>query len=246
MENIGISVIMPVYLGNYQGSRVSGDIKYIRAIKSFLAQKYPKKELIIVSDGDELANSLYDKYFKDNKEIKLIRCEKCTELWPGILREVGRSYASYEWISYLDSDDMFSYGHLTMIANSILGRKNNESVVFTTQAYHPIKLEADIRFREYCGQGENCSDEDWKIFYDKQLDYPTGFGEKMKVIGRHFGELAGTWCICHKIDVKPRWKSRNQVGEDAEFIRALKQSEKYIELQVGGYIIMHMAGYIDF
>ena len=87
---------------------------------------------------------------------------------------------------------------------------------------------------------------DWQKFYDEQLEYTDGLGGKMKIIGRRFGELAGTWCICHKIDVKPRWKSRNTVGEDAEFIRALRKEEKTTEAEVGGYIIMHMSGYIDF
>ena len=52
--------------------------------------------------------------------------------------------------------------------------------------------------------------------------------------------------VLSKIDVKPRWKSRNQVGEDSEFIRALIKEEKVARVQVGGYIIMHMPGYLDF
>ena len=247
MKEPGISFIMPVYLGDYKFSRKKADVKYIRAIKSFLAQKYQNKELIIVSDGDDLANSIYDNYFKNEKEIKLIRCEKCKELWPGILREVGRSYASNEWIAYLDSDDMFATGHIESLAESINNLKNNETVILCSQSYHPISLTENLKFREYCGLGENCSNEDWKKFYDAQVDYPTGLGGKMKVIGRLFGEdIAGTWAILHKIDVKPRWKSRNQVGEDSEFIRALIKEEKVARVQVGGYIIMHMPGYLDF
>jgi len=249
MQVRGISFIMPVYLGEYKGSREKADVKFIRAVKSFLAQNYQNKELIIVSDGDELANQLYERYFKDEKEVKLIRCEKCKELWPGILREVGRSYASNEWIGYLDSDDMLSGGHIEMLSRAVDGLKNNETVILSTQAYHPISLNANLKFREYCGQGKKCSDQNWKKFYDAQITFPTGLGSNMKVIGRSWaksGDIAGTWAILHKIDVKPRWKSRNQVGEDSEFIRSLRKEEKVIELPIGGYLIMHMAGYIDF
>ena len=73
-----------------------------------------------------------------------------------------------------------------------------------------------------------------------------GLGEDMKVIGRDFHDLAGTWCIVHKIDVTPRWQNKEEVGEDSDFIKRLKEKERWVEVRTGGYVIMHMAGYIDF
>jgi glycosyltransferase involved in cell wall biosynthesis len=241
---------MPSYLEKYNGSRKNSEVKFVRSVKSFLNQQYQNKELIIVSDGCEKTNNLYDTYFKNEKEVTLIRCEKRKEVWPGTLREVGRSYASNEWICYLDTDDMFSGGHLESLSRTIDGLKNNETVVLCTQAFHPITLQASQEFKEYCGLGKDCSDQKWKKFYDEQVNYPTGLNGIMKIIGRSWQNntkgIAGTWSILHKIDVKPRWKNRNQVGEDAEFIRALRKEEKVFQAPVGGYVIMHMSGYIDF
>ena len=46
-----ISVIMQSYLGEYPGARSNPKYKFVRAVNSFLLQKHPDKELIIVSDG---------------------------------------------------------------------------------------------------------------------------------------------------------------------------------------------------
>ena len=242
----GISIIMPAYLGEYQGSRTRADVKFIRAVIFFLKQEYSNKELIIVSDGDKKVNELYDELWKNEKEVKLIKCEKVEARWPGILREVGRSYASNEWIGYLDTDDIFSGGHLKMIGNAINERKNNESVIFCRISFHPIPKIANPKFKKYCGFTEDTSDEEWLEFYNKQHTMRNGLGEDMKVIGRDFHDLAGTWCIVHKIDVAPRWQNKEQVGEDYDFIKRLREKERCVEVRTGGYVIMHMAGHIDF
>ena len=44
-----ISVIMASFL--QMGHKTNQDIKFVRAVKSFLNQTYKDKELIIVSDG---------------------------------------------------------------------------------------------------------------------------------------------------------------------------------------------------
>ena len=44
-----ISVIMPVYLGDYEGCASNREVKFVRAINSFLKNNFDA-ELIIVSD----------------------------------------------------------------------------------------------------------------------------------------------------------------------------------------------------
>ena len=81
-KEIGISVIMPSYLGEYPGSRSNPKEKFIRAVESFRLQDHSKKELIIVSDGCEITNSIYFERWLNDKNISLIRVEK-QKGWPG-------------------------------------------------------------------------------------------------------------------------------------------------------------------
>jgi len=68
VQEIGISVIMPSYLGKYEGSRINADQKFIRAVESFQQQTLQNKELIIVSDGCEITNRIYRELFQYDTE----------------------------------------------------------------------------------------------------------------------------------------------------------------------------------
>jgi glycosyltransferase involved in cell wall biosynthesis len=114
MNELGITVIMASYLGEYPGSRSNPVQKFIRAVKSFQQQTLQEKQLIIVSDGCGLTNATYEDLFKSDPQITLIRFEK-QEGWPGLLREAARSIAKYEWIMYLDSDDFYLSDYLEKI-----------------------------------------------------------------------------------------------------------------------------------
>lgn len=65
-----ISVIMQSYLGDYPGARSNPKYKFVRAVNSFLLQKHPDKELIIVSDGCEETKALYENCFSSFSNIK--------------------------------------------------------------------------------------------------------------------------------------------------------------------------------
>lgn len=110
-----ISIIMQSYLGEYPGSRSDSDIKFLRAVQSFIDQTDKKSELIIVSDGCEITHDLYYKHFKDNDRIKYAYVDKDTlnmyegsdeKYYRGLPRQVGRSIATGEITAYMDSDDM--------------------------------------------------------------------------------------------------------------------------------------------
>lgn len=113
-----VSVIMQVYLGEYPGSRADSVLKFHRAVKSFLDQKYNKAELIIVSDGCKIVEQNYYDYYADKENIKYAFVDKTglpnmydtlaggNKYYRGIPRQVGNGMASGELITYMDSDDL--------------------------------------------------------------------------------------------------------------------------------------------
>ena len=116
MENIKISVIMASYLLPYPGSASNRDKKFIRAVNSFKKQTYQNKELVIVSDGCELTIDLYNRFFSNDTNIKLIQIPK-QQLYSGEMRNVALSLVDGDIISYLDSDDILGPNHLQIIVD---------------------------------------------------------------------------------------------------------------------------------
>lgn len=109
-----VSVIMASYLGEYPGRSSNPDKKYMRAVKSFLSQTYQNKELIIVADGCDLTEKIYNEHFSKFDNIKLIKIPK-QPIYGGNTRNAGLNIATGEIISYLDNDDVIGKNHLEII-----------------------------------------------------------------------------------------------------------------------------------
>lgn len=114
--NPKVSVIMASYLLNYPGAATNRDKKFVRAVNSFKKQTYQNKELIIVSDGCPLTVELYNRFFNNDDNIKLIQIPK-QELYSGEMRNVAFKIADGDIISYLDSDDILGKNHLQIIVD---------------------------------------------------------------------------------------------------------------------------------
>ena len=119
-----VSVIMQSYLGEYPGSRVNSDIKFLRAVKSFIDQEDKESELIIVSDGCMITHKLYYDHFKTNDRVKYVYVDKDTlnmyeetneKFFRGFPRQVGRTLATGEITTYMDSDDFLLPTHISEI-----------------------------------------------------------------------------------------------------------------------------------
>ena len=93
------------------------DKKFIRAVKSFLNQTYENKELIIVSDGCQVTEYLYDNHFKNNSLIKFKLIEK-QPLYSGNVRNTGLNMATGDIITYLDADDVIGKKQLEILAEN--------------------------------------------------------------------------------------------------------------------------------
>jgi glycosyltransferase involved in cell wall biosynthesis len=116
MLNPKVSVIMASYLLPYPGSATNRDKKFLRAVNSFKKQTYQNKELVIVSDGCPLTIELYNKYFSNESNIKLIQIPK-QELYSGGMRNIALDLVDGDIISYLDSDDILGPNHLQVIVD---------------------------------------------------------------------------------------------------------------------------------
>ena len=116
---ISFSVIMPSYLGQYKGAAKDREIKFIRAVKSFLSQDYHFKELIVISDGCEVTNKLLTEMYESGKlhSTQLVKTKK-HKLWGGI-RNAGIRIAKNDYIIYLDTDDMYSDNYLSELVSEI-------------------------------------------------------------------------------------------------------------------------------
>lgn len=117
-SNPKISVIMPVFLGEYPNAASNRNNKFKEAINSFQAQNYNNKELIIVADGCNVAESIFNN-LTDKTNIIFKKIKK-QQLFSGIVRHQGIKLASGSIICYLDADDELGPNHLTIIANAFI------------------------------------------------------------------------------------------------------------------------------
>jgi glycosyltransferase involved in cell wall biosynthesis len=113
-----ISVVMPVYLGEYQfgvhKNASHPEDKFMRSVSSFLDQIHEDKELIIVSDGCDKAENIYYNEFSKEQQIVFIKIPK-QSLYGGRTRQTGVEMATGDVICYLDHDDMIGQKHLLII-----------------------------------------------------------------------------------------------------------------------------------
>jgi len=114
------SVVMASYLGEYPGCAKNRVSKFIRSVNSFLEQTYHDKELIIISDGCDITENIYQDHFSNFKNIKFHKIVKDV-LFGGKTRNKGIELSKGDWICYLDTDDFLSKNHLQIVSEQISG-----------------------------------------------------------------------------------------------------------------------------
>lgn len=199
--DLKISVVMPVYLGEYEGCADNREERFKSAVMSFLANTYPNKELIIVSDGCDIAEKIYNACLVyDNIVFKKIPKQP---LFSGNVRAEGVKLATGELICYLDSDDNIGKFHLQTIVNNFTTKPALDWVYYNDIIYkpnqQPITRETHlvlgfvgtsaIAHRSDCNVSWQCCDNynhDW-LFIQKLMAYSNSY---IKIFG-------ATYYVCH-------------------------------------------------
>lgn len=98
MNNVLVSIITPCYNSS---SFIS------QAIESVLSQTYKNWEMLIIDDcSTDNSSLIIKKYAEKDQRIKYLKTEKASG-GPSVPRNIGLKYANGEYISLLDSDDVW-------------------------------------------------------------------------------------------------------------------------------------------
>jgi glycosyltransferase involved in cell wall biosynthesis len=197
--NLKVSVIMPVYLGEYEGCASDRDNKFIRAIESFLGNTYRNKELVIVSDGCDITEKIFKEKYAKSDYIVFDKIEK-QPLFSGNVRARGIDICSGQLIMYLDSDDMYGINHINSVVSGI------EDYKFDWCYYNDyIKTEKSANRRgtilEYGRVGTSSiahkrSDVNWHGCDGYGHDWV--FIQKLMMSTGNYGKIFGTeYFVCH-------------------------------------------------
>jgi glycosyltransferase involved in cell wall biosynthesis len=119
---IELSVVMPSFLGEYDGCASDRENKFVRAVHSFLENSLEEKELIIIGDNCLTTERLLFVHFSEQIEsgkIKFHQFRKKQKLFSGSLRSKGIELANGEYICYLDTDDVLGKNHLAGILSQV-------------------------------------------------------------------------------------------------------------------------------
>ena len=96
MNNNLVSVIIPVY---------NSESTIVKTLESVLKQTLRSIEIICVNDGSTDASlSLLNQIANNDARVKVISIDNSG---PGVARNIGLSYASGDYIAFLDSDDEY-------------------------------------------------------------------------------------------------------------------------------------------
>ena len=119
----GISVIMPTY---NQGSFIG------IALASLFVQTFQKWELIIIDDGStDYTEDIIIDYLKDAR-VRCLKNQRNKGL--GYCLNLGMQYASYNFICYLPSDDIYYANHLSILYDTF--QNNSNAILCYSGLFH--------------------------------------------------------------------------------------------------------------
>lgn len=197
-----ISVIMPSNISDYQGAAKNRESKFIRAVDSFLNSSIDGKELIIVSDGCVDTIDIYNKKYLKKYNVHLVKIQK-QPLFSGNVRQAGIDIAQGDYISFLDSDDYISIGHLGAIQMAF-NEYDYDWVYYNDYVFAGISQKFQLRNVSMAKglAGTSC------IAYKRELNISwngcDGYGHDWKFINRireksnNFNKIYGAgYYVCH-------------------------------------------------
>lgn len=199
-----ISVIMPSFLGEYEGAAIGRKDKFKRAVTSFLTQTYENRELIIVSDGCAITEKMFKSEFSKFSHLIKLVSEPKSDQFSGHPRNVGVKEASGDIICYLDTDDYMEPHHLKNIVDFI--PKDSDWVFFNDYAHLGHEVSARIIEVEKDSIGTS-SIAHWS---KTPVTWPDGYGHDWKMIESCLKDLPHAkiygcgYVVCHVVGVFDR------------------------------------------
>ena len=201
---VELSVIMPSFLGEYDGCASDRENKFIRAVHSFLENSLYDKELIVIGDNCEITDKLLNEYFQHELNIgriKFHQFRKKQKVFSGSLRSKGIELALGDYICYLDTDDIIGKNHLSSIFNQVKSQSLDWAYYndFINSDAGLITKKVELK-KDSIGTSSIIHKKDKKINWDKC----DGYGHDFKFIERLIKWsdkkdkiYGGTYIICH-------------------------------------------------
>lgn len=240
------SHIMQAYLGDYPNSRADSDKKFIRAVNSFINQTDKDSELIIVSDGCEIVHKMYYDLFKDNGRIKYVYVDKDTpnmyegdqKYYRGFPRQVGRSLATGEVTTYMDSDDYLLPTAVESIKKAWKSYQQHDIVVLYNSSW--VDNQVMIEKKDLMGKTNECVGEPFKIkgldskWIKRRMTHPTLI-------------LSSSWSMIHRSDFEGKWEDTiGDPPEDTIFSAKLQKTKKVAVINEPYYVRCHLTQLWDY
>lgn len=201
---VELSVIMPSFLGEYDGCASDRENKFIRAVHSFLENSLYDKELIVIGDNCEITDKLLNEYFQHELNIgriKFHQFRKKQKVFSGSLRSKGIELALGDYICYLDTDDIIGKNHLSSIFNQVKSQSLDWAYYndFINSDAGLITKKVELK-KDSIGTSSIIHKKDKKINWDKC----DGYGHDFKFVERLIKWsdkkdkiYGGTYIICH-------------------------------------------------
>lgn len=242
-----ISIIMQVYLGKYPGSRSNADVKFMRAVQSFISQGDKNSELIIVSDGCEKVHKLYYDNYKSVDNIKYVYIDKDTpnmyegeeKYYRGFPRQIGRTMATGFITTYMDSDDFLIPNSIRIIRSTWEKMmKANEDITWSMTSQW-IDNEAAIELWKPSTSTETFGD-------TFKIDGLDGMWTKVKMTHETL-VMSATWSMCHLSSLPVKWEDCiGSPSEDTRFSVQMHKIGKGFVMSEPYYVRCHYTDWWDY
>jgi glycosyltransferase involved in cell wall biosynthesis len=108
---------MSSFLSDYSDCADRREDRFRFAVKSFLRQNMKNSELVIISDGCDLTEKIWNNEFKKESRIIFDKIDRPV-FFSGSPRNHGISISNGSLICYLDSDDFIGPNHVSTIYNN--------------------------------------------------------------------------------------------------------------------------------
>lgn len=136
MDKIRFSVVLPVF----------NSINTIEStLNSVLNQTYEYFEIIIIDDGSTDGTGDFIKLKFEDKRIKYFKINNSGG--PANPRNIGISNSIYDWIAFIDSDDIWVINKLEVVAQNIVN--NIDFVAFCHDEYLVDKRNPIMKILKY-------------------------------------------------------------------------------------------------